>query len=326
MTGLLVSVNVIAPLAVEIFIDDACFKRLIISNPPVTSSYTLDICDGYNQDNTCYSYKLSEQSTTFIPPFTYNNMCSSSAITNYVPILIYSYVINSLLPIFMYFYSVVDRSKIPSKIGIFMSWAILWPAENEPYGPKHTPEVAVFMSMQMMNLCVLITFGLTSPILALVILSSIFTESLMMQISINKFLKHYSESVSRDDSLEMMRSIMEAETKNCWRIPRRCLWLLCSVGSTFYLLYTQDIFLDRKPLIDSIPMIVIIACYPFLIWVLFQILKKRRKGKFLNGKDRQATLSTSSPTIELDAKQNLSSTSASSSICTENPIQLPRVI
>lgn len=300
MTGLFISVYVLSPVFVELCVDSSCFRRLLQPGSPLKSTYTLKLCSGYNQDNSCYDYMNSKQFTELIPPFTYNNTCVSSTLVNYIPILVYTYVINTLLPIVMYFISVLDRSKFSPKIILLLSWAVQWPANNESYTPKDIPKVAVFMSHQIMNLCVLVTFGLTSPVLAVVILMAIYTESLLLQIRINKFLKFYLECKSKEVFVEMAREKMEEKAKNCWRIPRRCLWLLSIVGSIFYLLYTLDVLSDRHDVLqDSIPIIVIILCYPFLIWLLFQIIKSRRN--IMNSRqDSISSISSSkSPMIEM---------------------------
>lgn len=113
-----------------------------------------------------------------IPPFTYSYQCSSTLLTSYIPVYIYSFCLQIFeIIIRIILYSLYDYSSFPRTIltqlpGIV--WPYHWklPPSYPPY-PSSLLKVDKIITPFMNNLMILVTFGVCSPLLAFVIILTI---------------------------------------------------------------------------------------------------------------------------------------------------------
>jgi hypothetical protein len=90
---------VLVPCIVTSMVSNSCFLKLFQQQPaPVIYS---EVCDGVyvveNQTLVCPGDTQSLQDTALTPPFIYSFQCSSSLITNYIPVLLYSFAISGFV-------------------------------------------------------------------------------------------------------------------------------------------------------------------------------------------------------------------------------------
>jgi hypothetical protein len=114
-------VLIISPVLSTMYADQSCFYRAFVSAPPVVSTYTdneiVQSCsqtllykitqDGFIH-STIVSYctfltYLQDISSSSTPPYIYSYQCGSAIMTNFIPVLLYSYIFSLVLPTVRFF-------------------------------------------------------------------------------------------------------------------------------------------------------------------------------------------------------------------------------
>lgn len=128
---------IVGPVLLTLFTDSNCFLYFFQGEPnmyinfivPISScSYTSKYVKNILFYAIQCSSTLQKYSNIMQPSFTYYNQCSSAILSNFVPVLIYSYSQVTALKLFMFIYCIVlDRYKdyLVMKKQIFMYWVHL---------------------------------------------------------------------------------------------------------------------------------------------------------------------------------------------------------
>jgi hypothetical protein len=178
----LVMNTIIAPCLAAVVTDESCFKGVFIQPDSVSLASSNLYC---LTDKICtYS-----DSTAIILPFMYYSTCGSKILTTYIPIFMYTY---SILPVVNIFYHLlvvkIPLSYIPNIFYILIQ-GICRPQDfSKGIFTKLFRGKDVIASL-VLHLTVLITFGISSPILALVIVITIAVDCLLKVYLILRFLK-----------------------------------------------------------------------------------------------------------------------------------------
>lgn len=114
-----------------------------------------------------------------IPPFTYSYQCSSTLLTSYIPVYIYTFCLQIFeMTIRIFLYSMYDYSSFPQILLTHLPgivWPFHWrlPVLHQPR-PSTLLKVDKIITPIMNNLVILVTFGVCSPLLAFVIILTIY--------------------------------------------------------------------------------------------------------------------------------------------------------
>jgi hypothetical protein len=146
---LLLTNYLLIPFCATLFTLPSCFRNIFVDGDSKVSSYTYDECAILDATtNLCTTYvSTTIDVPAFVAPFTFNYACSSTILTVYLPIVVYTYGI-LLLSSLLYFlvFSSVSYSSLPNFMKI-SSPGILWPEYfRETEGGKHRDSAFDFCS------------------------------------------------------------------------------------------------------------------------------------------------------------------------------------
>jgi Leucine-rich repeat (LRR) protein len=181
-----------APVASTLFESSSCFLYLLERQPSFTSSFVVPSIDCNSQCGTvctpdgCISQcpefcGFTSESTVYVdvpPPWLYSYQCSSAVITNYVPVLLLSYCLSGLLiPLSFVSYAFVANEGLASRLpgGVANLTERLLLSASPISALKVLKEgsgrdvVLNIMIKLFLNMTVLLTFGLASPLLAIAV-------------------------------------------------------------------------------------------------------------------------------------------------------------
>jgi Leucine-rich repeat (LRR) protein len=233
---------VLLPCIVTCLVDDSCFRELFAQQPaPLVYA---DTCDAYygsgNGTLVCATEASSYQDVALKPPFIYSFQCSSALITNYVPVLLYSYLFSGLvMPVCLVVYMLVmsNRETPSARFGILH---LLLPrvmrgqdllmtiGDSEISGGsvdgavKHGSTDSTgqsndlipcdsIVAIQLLNFTLFGTFGLAFPYLGVIIIFSAIIEMWVWMVAIGRHHLRFSEAIIRR-SQQYSRSTVVAPT------------------------------------------------------------------------------------------------------------------
>ena len=239
--------SILVPVLVAMRNSPNCIQGLFEPAEPVGSVYNFQDCVSvvYTVDTgitECVLYSRTEvEVASLVPPFLYQYQCSSVVLTSYIPVFIYSYMFHLMLPFGVFMISCIPYSTIPTIIrtkfpGMF--WPDFWVgsrADRLTFTESEAVEADVagvatgrrliniktIVAQMMHHMCVLLTFGLCSPLLALVVVCSIVVTSDLLRVSIARFV-HYRVTLLQDEGkhLGLLGSQESQEGGGSLRIDR----------------------------------------------------------------------------------------------------------
>ena len=260
--------TVILPGVSNLISSRSCFFNLL---HPVVLSDIVDVTL-YGTNRVSYNFEIKV-------PFVYSDSCGTSVVTNFVPILIYSCVIDGFLrPILTlalgYFPGLVMR--MPQWLrqmlldGIF--WVHLVPEEDDAssalaattaattasittvgasaHGAKGNPGIELLnapsiVGEQVQNMLLLMTYGFSSPILAFAIALAVTTQTLIWQAVLGRHLLHLVTSAHKDEA-RMLTGLAELDKSigGSWQAPHELFWALVWFAYIFWALLFHDFVAD----------------------------------------------------------------------------------
>jgi hypothetical protein len=169
-------------------------------------AYLVNLADG---TTSCRDYALAEvEVAPLVPPFSYNNLCSSVLLTSFIPVFILVCALQLLLPLVQVcLFASSKYTHFPKPLrkvlfGIF--WPEYWRKDNSSsvvsgaVDEKEPSELAEpllllkasrIISTDILNpLLVLCTFGICSPFLALIMLVSVSLKHYMWVLFLGRFV------------------------------------------------------------------------------------------------------------------------------------------
>jgi hypothetical protein len=213
--------SIIIPILISMRSSPKCIEGLFDSDDPVGSVYSYDDCVSVLYSlatgiTTCSSYERSEvEVAALVPPFIYRYQCSSVLLTSYIPVFIYTYLFHLMLPFSIFVMSCISYTTIPSKLrtkfpGIF--WPDHWvtnEADRLTFGESEAVErevagvatgrklinIKTIVTQMVHHMCVLLTFGMCSPLLALVVITSIVVTSDLLRMLLARFVHYRMEAL-----------------------------------------------------------------------------------------------------------------------------------
>lgn len=213
----------VAPCFASAFTDSACFRDLVFGSDVMTTSYSYESCleayqtfDAGVYTTMCTHYANIEYVTEYNPPFVYNYSCGSSILTSYIPVYIYSYTMLALLlPLVFLCLASVPTKYIPLSLlgqidGIFRpqdrTESAMIHHINADANRRSSAVSTTFVQFQhifkarsvqaltIQHLTILLTFGITSPVLACVIACAIFVDSYFIQTLMIRYVEYQTKT------------------------------------------------------------------------------------------------------------------------------------
>ena len=162
----------------------------------VESQYQYSYCEFTNFDgNTtvCLGEGIrTELIKPFQPPFLYNNLCTSTILTKYIPVYVFVYSIQLFVSILMVvLLTSVDYTSLPRLLRKGLH-GVFWPNHEwvssgiVPRDILKAPEIISFDILS--HLAIFLTFGISSPYLALILIFSVCLKLYMWRVVIGRFV------------------------------------------------------------------------------------------------------------------------------------------
>jgi hypothetical protein len=180
---------IVSPVLATFFSDNTCFRYFITGQPTVNSAFQSNVYACYlvchlECQSICHfsTDVVMVTPASVVPSWQYSYQCSSSLLVNYTPVLLYSFAITGLLvPLLQYLYCRLSSDTIERFVSLRWIAGLL---ANSVYAHKRNPSdrndefvrrprrlvngVSV-VSRAYINVGVLITFGMASPLLAIAV-------------------------------------------------------------------------------------------------------------------------------------------------------------
>jgi Leucine-rich repeat (LRR) protein len=219
--------SIFIPCLVTAFTSPSCYRGLLISPDPITSSYEYLTCTLYVvgvAQSTCLRVGVDHvEVAPFTPPFSYNYMCGSTILSAYIPVYLYSY---TFLCVFPLLYTTLlsqlpsyDTIPFPTLFGIpGIVWPVYWTGVRRERGrggerdgkssslfsSSHSDQVIskqLFSTNRRLtniskHLAVLLTFGLCCPVLAFVIALSTTISLMEWRWLLSRFILHRTHTAA----------------------------------------------------------------------------------------------------------------------------------
>jgi hypothetical protein len=280
---------------------DILFQGLIVQADAVSTPYSYEQCVLYVVNSgsaVCTEWRTIEvESAPVIPPFTYNNQCSSVLLTAYIPVLIIGFsiqlVLCFLVPSIMFqagrFCNIAEL--IHRKLIYGILWPDFWAAgekdselacrnkaslEQDPTIIINTRSILCFNVLN--NLVTMLTFGLCSPFLAAAVACAAVSQISMLLLLVGRFTVVLTSSRSSDSSCESLHFSLSA-LGNIWfpvtEVLRQSFWLIVWISAVFMSLMCWDIAGDEVGWAESVWIPAVAVGYSVLLWMIVFFVRKR---------------------------------------------------
>ena len=205
--------SILIPILVAMRTSPNCMEGLFEQGDSYSSRYSYESCNHYvyNSDTgtSCENYGIVHVDVAdLIPPFLYHFQCSSAVLTSYIPVFVYAYMFQLMLPIGVFVMTCIPFCTIPLSLrdkfpGIF--WPEFWVSSDPenltdverklisnheacvPTGRKLLNQKSIVLVI-MNHFTVLLTFGLCSPLLAAVVIATVLMSCVLLEVFVARFV------------------------------------------------------------------------------------------------------------------------------------------
>ena len=275
------------------------YQGLIVQAGAVSTPYAYEACSVvyvFQDSKVCIDWVTVEvESAPVIPPFTYNNQCSSVLLTSYIPVLIIGLSIQ-LVMCFIVPVILCQAGKwldLTEIIHRKMLKGILWPEfwlnsddsdlasrnkahlENDPTIILNSKTILCFNILN--NVLVMLTFGLCSPVLAAAVTCVVVAKMNVLLLLVGRF----AAVLSSDDSSGSMHFALAALAKVSLpvnEVLKRSFWVIVRTSALFVSLVCWDIASDEVGWADCIWIPLTVICYPLVLWSIAFCVGYRCQG------------------------------------------------
>lgn len=202
--SLLLTNTVLAPCLAVAFTDTSCFHDLFFGANSITSSYILAVCvetyqeycpDSDSYYTACAQYQPTTFTTEFSPSFIYYYTCGSKLLTSYIPVYMYTYTM--LLVCAPCIYLVLASLHSPAWPTWFLRMidGAVRPQDRGKVAFTYLLRATATQAMLTQHLVVLLTFGINSPVLAVIMALAISVDSFTWQMILLRYAKFTDETL-----------------------------------------------------------------------------------------------------------------------------------
>ena len=336
--------NLFVPCLVTFLSSSSCMQGLLVEGDEIISHYSHEVCDFWyytdiedRESRVCRQHSMHDVDVVpLVPPYIYHYQCGSVFLTLYIPVYIYMYSFQLLIPfIYMMLLSLMEYEHIPSPIRPMVP-AIIWPkyllkqykleltsAASSPVGThgnnendKAPSDYAKFLAALeanpsmlfntktvitfdiLHNLSVLLTFGLCSPFLTVIISTAMILKINMWLILLGRFLNFFvfeengRSSLNLDDenisqrishhkmqipvSTYNMHPALVALSKVCIPLEnvfQKSIWPITWTSAAFFAFLCWDISADKVGWRKATWIPCLALSFPIFMWIMTKIVK-----------------------------------------------------
>jgi len=247
-----------------------------------------------------YEEMLTSTSPT-VPPFTYSNQCASTLLTAYIPVLVLGFSLQLLVACaFPLLQASVSYERIPLFVRKQLSgvvWPHYWTRElrpeeqqarrsllsSDPWVLLKTKTVICFDILN--NLLLMLTFGICSPVMAVLICCVVGVKMSVWTYLIGRFVgamletdQSKSDRGSRDEALAALAEVYIS----VYDVLRACFWQLLWCSALFFMFLCWDIATDEVGWLPSIWLPLTALCVPVVLYVLSRVHFAREQRQQLS--------------------------------------------
>jgi Leucine-rich repeat (LRR) protein len=283
-TFLVLFTFVAGPVIATFLSDTSCFLYVITGQPPVDSTFAVDpfvcalFCDPACHVICRFSSSPLTIFTSVTPSWSYSYQCSSVLLVNYTPVFVFSYAISGIvMPIVMIAYLNAPAERLEASLFKVFNLAkltrdTLWTHSHpdsshtqgqpnpihdacseqitEPSGEAPTIRRRLafnsnsLLSKLLMNIGVLLTFGLASPLLAIAVFVDTLTVVIMWFFMVRRFVNLHAGSERGVDNSRAAWERLEYCTENAVTGIHSVVWVIVGFVSVFWSLFVFDMIGD----------------------------------------------------------------------------------
>ena len=228
---------------------NTCYYQLL---HPKTQHMVFDI--------TLYKGAVTQYGIQISPPFVYSDACASAMIMTFVPVLIYSSIIDGFLRVLLFFVlsswkcfvTSVPRWLLPIIFDrIFYEHHELQGRQEKRVELLDAESV---MSSQLLNLIILLTYGFASPFLALSVGLAVATQTFVWRLVLGRHLLKLASHENADLRETMTKSSfyeLEDTIEQSWEAPQELFWPLIVLTYAFWAAVFHDFVSDENTTLSS---------------------------------------------------------------------------
>jgi hypothetical protein len=225
---------IVSPVLATFFSDNTCFRYFITGQPAVDSTFQTDAYKCFivcSLECVSFCEYTAENpivvAASVVPSWQYSYQCSSSLLVNYTPVLLYAFAITGLLvPLLEYLYCQLSRVTIETYFprGLIARYitSTIYAYGNQEGGadtvlvgspvtdverPRRLFNGVRVISRAYMNVGVLITFGMASPLLAIAVSMDCINLYLIWEVLIQRYLSIFVFHASTGASEQSRQSV-----------------------------------------------------------------------------------------------------------------------
>jgi hypothetical protein len=182
----------------------------------VTSQYKYAYCYLFNFEDGALVCAQEAIRTVYVsplrPPFLYNNLCTSTILTSYIPVYVFEYAIQLLVSILLVtILTSIEYSSFPIWLQKGLH-GVFWPNQQwikDFIVPRDLLKATEIISFDILNhLAVFVTFGISSPFLAVILIFSVCLKLHLWRMIIGRFV--YSRLSVRENICNIDRDNKES--------------------------------------------------------------------------------------------------------------------
>jgi hypothetical protein len=216
-----------------------------------------------------FTYYATEE-VSYAPPFAYDYQCSSSLITYYAPAFVYlaigaALVSPAVWTALVQWHRRATAGTLWYRAVDALLYDIWKPVNAEKSPPPYLFEVNLHFVTLITYLGILLTFGVVFPPVAVAMCATMISVNWQVKLSVGRFL--YKAKKAR--ALHLVQ-LVEQECKGAVSLVklRRSLFLAIIFACFFLGLFLFDTLGDAKELAAAIPIQVVMALFPIVIYLL----------------------------------------------------------
>lgn len=285
-----------APFVSTFLAAKSCFSELFSEPSTLQSSFSVPVieCESYcpmsfctyesmNYPNRschldcvfgCEFLRLGKVQIDVIAPWLYSYQCSSSVIKDYVPVVIVMFLLTGVVSpsvkavlMALHFKEYVQLPINMRNIARSYSEALLPLLSSDPNKLTDNSSALPMRCCHQMvvklfvNISVLLTFGLASPLLAIVVGLGGFTGAVVDHILMDSFVRACSENIKDIDAKKLRQSFLQVYKL---QYHHSLVFLMVFVG-IFWSLFALDMIGDQNGFLAGCGCAVITLCLPLLV-------------------------------------------------------------
>lgn len=281
----LISIYIVSPaIAILLISPDCLYFKLKPDQVSVDYTYSLDIYSCLSTSGACGIYPQPVSSSVSITPeWAYSFKCSSSFLSSYLPILILTYVFRGIVtPLYHLLAMTIFKSRSPIMSNKLRREIYFVTTTDEDVSANFKYEFTA--TEWMPNICfdviIMLTFGLASPLLAILVTFCILVRTILLRIAIGRYIHITSAKVG----IPSVYQSVETALTDQWKCLSRSWCLISFVLGTFWAIFIFDT-VGNHNYNAAVPIATLFVLWFPIILVSFQKLfsqiEERKSLKFL---------------------------------------------